>query len=117
MRVILSSIVFGVTSRRCASNSSAILSGVWFGTRRMLTFAIATAGSTVFAPSPVKPDSKPLTSNVGRAHVRSSVEYPVSPNTFRMPKSFYAASRCRAAGPRLPLLLLQRHHIVVSPGS
>ena len=39
----------------------------------MLTFAIATAGSTVFAPSPVKPDSRPFTSKVGRAHVRSSV--------------------------------------------
>ena len=39
----------------------------------MLIFAIATAGSTVFAPSPVKPDSSPFTSNVGRAHVRSSV--------------------------------------------
>ena len=40
----------------------------------MLTLAIAVAGSTVFAPSPVKPDSRPLTSNVGRAHTRSSVE-------------------------------------------
>ncbi len=39
----------------------------------MLTFAIATAGSTVFAPSPVKPESSPLTSKVGRAQVRSSV--------------------------------------------
>ena len=35
--------------------------------------AIAVAGSTVFAPSPVKPDSRPFTSNVGLAHVRSSV--------------------------------------------
>ena len=42
-------------------------------TLTMLIFAIATAGSTVFAPSPVKPESSPLTSNVGRAHVRSSV--------------------------------------------
>ena len=40
----------------------------------MLTLAIAVAGSTVFAPSPVKPDSSPLTSNVGRAQTRSSVE-------------------------------------------
>jgi hypothetical protein len=39
----------------------------------MLIFAIATAGSTVFAPSPVNPDSRPLTSIVGLAHVRSSV--------------------------------------------
>jgi len=43
MRVIFSSMVFGVMSRTCASNSSAILSGCWFGTSRMLTFAIATA--------------------------------------------------------------------------
>ena len=35
--------------------------------------ALATAGITVFAPSPVNPDSKPLISTVGRAHVRSSV--------------------------------------------
>ena len=37
----------------------------------MLTLAIATAGITVFGPSPVNPDSRPLTSNVGRPHVRS----------------------------------------------
>ena len=36
----------------------------------MLTFAIATAGNTVFAPSPVNPESRPLTSKVGRAQVR-----------------------------------------------
>ena len=48
----------------------------------MLTFAIATAGMTVFAPSPVKPDSRPLTSKVGRA-ARSSVVYPVSPKLRR----------------------------------
>ena len=35
--------------------------------------AIAIAGITVFAPSAVKPDSKPLTSNVGRPQTRSSV--------------------------------------------
>ena len=40
----------------------------------MLTLAIAVAGSTVLAPSPVKPDSSPFTSNVGRAQTRSSVE-------------------------------------------
>ena len=39
----------------------------------MLTFAIAVAGSTVFAPSPVNPEYSPLTSNVGRAQTRSSV--------------------------------------------
>ena len=39
----------------------------------MLILAIDTAGSTVLAPSPVNPDSRPLTSSVGRAHVRSSV--------------------------------------------
>jgi hypothetical protein len=40
----------------------------------MLILAIATAGSTVFAPSPVKPESRPFTSKVGRAQTRSSVE-------------------------------------------
>jgi hypothetical protein len=40
----------------------------------MLTLAIAVAGNTVFAPSPVNPESNPFTSKVGRAHTRSSVE-------------------------------------------
>ena len=53
----------------------------------MLTFAIATAGITVFAPSPVKPLSSPFTSNVGRAQTRSSTEYPVSPASFGAPRS------------------------------
>ena len=39
----------------------------------MLTLAIATAGITVFAPSPVNPPSRPFTSNVGLAQTRSSV--------------------------------------------
>jgi hypothetical protein len=38
----------------------------------MLIFAMATAGSTVFAPSPVNPDSSPFTSTSAR-QVRSSV--------------------------------------------
>ena len=73
IRVTLSSTVFGVTFFTYSSKRRAIVSGDWFGTRRMLTFAIAIAGSTVFAPSPVNPDSSPFTSKVGRAHVRSSV--------------------------------------------
>ena len=73
MRVIFSSTVFGVTFFTYASNRSPIFFGSWFGTSRMLTLAIATAGSTVLAPSPVKPDSRPFTSKVGRAHTRSSV--------------------------------------------
>ena len=64
----------GATLRRCAFMSSWIFSGVWFGTRRQLTFAIAVAGNTVFAPSPVYPDSNPFTSHVGLIHVRSSGE-------------------------------------------
>ena len=43
------------------------------GTSRMLTLAIATAGMTVLAPSPVNPLSSPLTSNVGRPQTRSRV--------------------------------------------
>ena len=74
MRVTVSSTDLGAVFSTYASKSAAILSGSWFGTRRMLTFAIAFAGMTVFAPSPVKPASRPLTSNVGRAHTRSSVE-------------------------------------------
>src|SRR5258708_34093949 len=88
MRVIFASTLFGATSFTYASNKFAILSGSWFGTSRMLTFAIATAGRTVFAPSPVNPDSRPLISNVGRAHVLSSVVNPVSPNRLGMPKAF-----------------------------
>ncbi len=53
----------------------------------MLTFAMATAGNTVFGPSPVKPESSPLTSNVGRPHTRSSTEYPDSPASFGAPHS------------------------------
>ena len=74
MRVTFTSTVFGAIFFTWSSKSCAILSGSWFGTRRMLTFAIATAGMTVFAPSPVKPPRMPFTSKVGRAHTRSSVE-------------------------------------------
>src|SRR5688572_18858919 len=58
MRVVLSSTVFGVTFCKYSSNRSPIFLGSWFGTSRMLTLAIATAGSTVLAPSPVNPDSR-----------------------------------------------------------
>ena len=40
----------------------------------MLTFAMETAGITVFAPSPVNPLNRPFTSKVGRPQTRSSVE-------------------------------------------
>ena len=43
----------GATLSTCAFMSRSISPGSWSGTRRQLTFAIATAGSTVFAPSPV----------------------------------------------------------------
>src|SRR5262245_19688775 len=85
MRVNVSSTVFGVILRTYASNRFAILSGSWFGTRRMLILAIATAGRTVLAPSPVNPDSRPFISSVGRAHARSIVLYPDSPDSFGMP--------------------------------
>ena len=73
IRVIFNSTVFGATFFTYSSNRSPIFCGSWFGTSRMLTLAMAMAGSTVLAPSPVKPDNKPFTSNVGRAHVRSRV--------------------------------------------
>ena len=40
---------------------------------RMLIFAPAHAGNTVFAPEPMKPPKIPFTSHVGRAQTRSSV--------------------------------------------
>ena len=48
------------------------LSGSCFGTSRMLTFAVALAGMTVFAPAAVKPPAMPWTSSVGRDQMRSS---------------------------------------------
>ena len=44
IRVSLSSTVFGVIFCIAASKRSPIFFGSWFGTRRMLTLAIATAG-------------------------------------------------------------------------
>ena len=87
MRVTATSTVFGATFRAWASNSSPIFPGSWSGTSRMLTLAIAVAGITVLAPSPVKPASRPLTSNVGRPQSRSRVVNPVSPNSFGAPRS------------------------------
>ena len=43
----------GATRATCACSNRSISAGSWFGTSRQLTFAIARAGSTVFAPSPV----------------------------------------------------------------
>ena len=57
------------------------------GTSRSDTFANAFAGITVFAPAPVKPPGMPCTSSVGRAHVRSSTEYPGSPVSTLLPTS------------------------------
>ena len=54
-------------------------SGSWFGTRRMLTLAVAFAGITVFAPAPVNPPAMPCTSNVGRAQTLSRTERSGSP--------------------------------------
>jgi len=47
---------------------------IYPGTSRRLTLAIAWAGITVLAPSPVKPPRIPWISNVGSAQVRSSTE-------------------------------------------
>lgn len=45
------------------------------------------ARTRFFAPSPVKPDFRPLISNVGRAQSRSSVVNPVSPASFGAPSA------------------------------
>jgi len=64
----------GAILRMCISSSSSTRSGSWFGTSRMLTFAVAWAGTMVFDPSPPKPPVSPLISREGRAHMRSMVE-------------------------------------------
>jgi hypothetical protein len=48
---------------------------------------------TVFAPSPLNPPQIPLISRVGRAHTRSSVVKPASPNkSFAPIDDFHLAS-------------------------
>ncbi len=62
----------GVLSLTNFLYAATIFSGFWFGTRRMLTLAVALAGITVFAPAAVNPPAMPWTSSVGRAQTRSS---------------------------------------------
>src|SRR5690606_32044882 len=93
-------------------NSSVILSGLWFGTRRILIFALALEGRTVFAPSPIYPPQMLLTSNVGRMEVRPKVVNPFSPIrsfTF-IPSSFYDS--CYSASFFIGYFL----HIIIETG-
>ena len=77
----------GATFATCAFMSRSISLGSWSGTRRQLTFAMLTPGSTVFAPSPVQPLSRPFTSHVGRVQRRSSTVNPGSPKSDVTPTS------------------------------
>jgi hypothetical protein len=61
---------------------------VWLATSRVLIFAVARAGITVFAPSAVNPPRMPWTSTVGRPHTRSNSGTPGSPTSSRAPISF-----------------------------
>ena len=82
----------------------------------MLTFAIAMAGRTVLAPSPVKPESKPFTSNVGRPHTRSSVVAGLA-KEFR--RAQFLAVLLLVERKLLPLVTLplrQLPHVVIEAG-
>ena len=79
---------FGHAAAIASFSSAMISSGRWSGTSRVLIFTVARAGITVFAPSPMKPPRMPCTSNVGRAHTRSSTEKPGSPVSAGEPTSF-----------------------------
>src|SRR6266853_938681 len=78
----------GASRRTAAASWRSTVLSFWSGTRRRLTFAVASAGITVFAPSPVKPPVIPWISKVGRAQRRSSTEYDLSP------VSAFAWTRC-----------------------
>ena len=69
----------GVLSATNLRKPAITFSGSWSGTRRKLTFAVAFAGITVFAPAPVNPPAMPWTSSVGRDQTRSSTVRPGSP--------------------------------------
>ena len=69
----------GACCARYSRNWFATFAGSWLGTRRMEILAMAFAGSTVLLPSPVKPESMPFTSRVGRAPMRSALLNPRSP--------------------------------------
>src|SRR2546426_1003658 len=78
----------GANRRTAAASWRSTALSFWSGTRRRLTFAVASAGITVFAPSPVNPPVIPWISKVGRAQRRSSTEYALSP------VSAFAWTRC-----------------------
>ena len=76
--------------------------------------AIATAGITVFAPSPVKPLSRPFTSKVGRAQTRSSTRVtPARRPAWRAKVLAVFLLVERQLLPRRAFLLRQRPDVVV----
>src|SRR5581483_7757674 len=83
----------GAALRRASATSAAISSGSWSGTRRQLILAPACAGMIVLLPGPEYPPQMPLTSRVGRSHIRSSGVQPSSPTVAGAPP----ASRSSAA--------------------
>src|SRR5579872_268696 len=85
-----------------------ILSGFCRPTSRKETFARASAGSTVLEPSPVKPPTIPLNSQVGRDHSISSTLRPFSPAGTESPTSPKNSSS---------LKLSSRHCVAISSGN
>ena len=74
-----------------------ISAGSWSGTRRIEILANALLGSTVLAPGWMYPPQMPLTSNVGRAAVRSEMVYAGSPQSVGTPASWSHVSRSKGA--------------------
>ena len=70
---------FGANRWTAAASCRSTVLSFCAGTSRRLTFAVASAGITVFAPSAVKPPMMPWISKVGSAQRRSSTEYALSP--------------------------------------
>ena len=71
----------GATAATWSLKAARILSGSWLATRRAEILACACAGMIVLPPSPWNPLHMPLTSSVGRADLRSSVDQPASPTS------------------------------------
>ena len=97
----------GVFSLTNSLKAATTLSGSWFGTRRMLTLAVALAGITVLAPAPVKPPAMPWTSSVGRAQILLEHRIAGSPVSCVEPTSFFRNS-FSLNGRLVPALLLGR---------
>src|SRR5690625_7554112 len=66
---------------KCFLINFAIFSGDWFGTSLKSNLTLATDGKTVFAPSPVNPDSNPQIVHVGAEVNLSFNASPVTPLT------------------------------------